>query len=172
MSWAGHSHYSLIVLTAAIVVLLFVVVVKLTRPGSRAVTGALVGGVLASAVNLATDSAAGALRFWRYSEVTTTFGPILYYPIAGFGCAALALILFWLRRRGSSGLVFLSFWAAYGPIRDCVVAKTTHLIEFHYRPWLVVVIADSLSGVVIPMMVAFATIVLFTSERAIPFSRG
>jgi hypothetical protein len=171
MSWVGHSHYGIIALTAAIVVLLFVITVNLTRPGRRAVAGALIGGMLAGAINVVTDAAAGALGFWRYSEVTTAFGPLLYYPIAGFGCAALALILFWLRRRGSSGLAFLSFWAFYAPIRDCAVAKTTHLIEFHYHPWLVVVIADSLSGVVVPILVAYFVIALFTtgaSPRRLP----
>ncbi len=84
--------------------------------------------------------------------------------MAGFGCGALALVVRWLRRRGASGVGFVAFWAVYAPIRDCAVARTTGLIEFRYQPWPVVVAADSLSGVVIPILVAYGAIVLIAGR--------
>ena len=124
-------------------------------------------------MNIATDAAAYHAGFWRYTEVTTSFGPLGYYVVAGFGCGGLALVMLWLRRRGNSVLGFLAFWAVYAPLRDFVVARATHLIEFHYRPVVVVVIADSLSGFVIPVLVAYGVISLFVfgeeaHHRALP----
>lgn len=161
MSFAGHSHFVIIGLTALIVLLLFLAAALWPNASRREIIGALVGGVVAGAVNAGTDAAAYFAGFWRYPEVTTPFGPIFYYLVAGFGCAALALIVRWLRRRGGTGRGFVAFWAAYGPIRDYVVAKTTGLVVFSYDPWPLVVVADSLSGFVIPIAVAYACIVAF-----------
>ncbi len=161
MSFAGHSHFVMVGLTAALVVLLFLAAALWPNASRREVIGALVGGAVAGAVNVATDAAANVAGFWRYTEVTTPYGPIFYYVVAGYGCAALALILRWLRRRGGSGGAFLAFWAVYAPIRDCAVAKTTGLVEFQYDPWPLVVAADSLSSIVAPLVAAYGCIVAF-----------
>jgi hypothetical protein len=150
--------------TAVVVALLFAAAALWPNASRREIVGALVGGVLAGAVNAATDAAAARAGFWRYTEVTTPYGPLLYYVVAGYGCAALALIMRWLRRRGGSGLGFLAFWALYAPIRDCGVAKTTGLIEFNYDPWPLVVVADSLSSILVPLLVAYGCIVAFAGR--------
>ena len=125
--------------------------------------GALVGAVGACVINIATDSAAHSAGFWRYVEVTTPFGPLLYYLEAGLGCGALALVMLWLRGHGGfrSQLGFLAVLAVYAPIRDCATANLTHLIEFRYEPMVVVVIADSLSSFVVPVLVAYGVLALF-----------
>jgi hypothetical protein len=170
MSFAGHSHFGYIVAIGVIVVLVFVALTELTKASRREVIGALVGGVAAGAINIAMDAAAHRAGFWRYTEVTTPFGPLLYYIEAGFGCGALALLMLWLGRRGGrrSQLWFLAVVAVYTPLRDCAAERLTHLIEFHYDPFVLVVIADSLSEFVIPLLVAYGVILLFTRARQSP----
>jgi len=96
--------------------------------------------------------------------VTSPFGPILYYLEAGLGCGALALVMSWLGRRGGSRLGFLAALAVYAPIRDCAVARTTGLIEFRWDP--LVVLADALSSIAIPVLVAYA-VVRIAARRSI-----
>jgi hypothetical protein len=160
MSFAGHSHFVLAALMGVWIAIVFVAVTKWTGASRRAVLGALVGGVAAGAVNIGTDSVAHIAGFWRYTEVTTPFGPLLYYLEAGLGCGALALVMVWLRRR-SSQLAFLLVLAVYAPIRDWATARMTHLIEFDDQLVAVVVLADSLSSFVIPVLVAYGVVSLF-----------
>jgi hypothetical protein len=164
MSFVGHSHFVLVALMGLWIAVVFVAAAKWTRASRHAVLGALLGSVVAGAINVATDAGAHFAGFWRYTEVTTPFGPLLYYFEAGLGCGALALVMLWLRRRRSQ-LVFLLVLAVYAPIRDWATARMTHLIEFHYQPLAVVVIADSLSSFVIPVVVAYTVVALFSRAR-------
>jgi hypothetical protein len=157
VSFAGESHFGLIAALGVWIAIVFVLVAHFTGATRRDVLAALAGSVVAAGVNVATDSAAHAAGFWRYPEVTTPFGPLLYYLEAGVGCAALALILARLRTRRAQ-LAFVSALAVYGPIRDAATAALTHLIEFHYEPAVVVVVADALSSFVIPVLAAYAVL--------------
>ena len=157
MSFAGESHLGLTVAIGVWIAIVFAIVARLTHATRRDIGAALAGSIVAAAANIATDSAAHAAGFWRYTEVTTPFGPLLYYLEAGVGCAALALILAGLRTRRAQ-LGFIAALAVYGPIRDWATAELTHLIEFHYQPAIVVVAADALSSFVIPVLAAYATL--------------
>ena len=166
-------HPWLVVLLGVAIVVVYFVIAGATRATSRERLGALLGGAVAALVNMATDAAAHALGFWRYTEVTTGFGPIVYYLEAGLGCSALALLVRWLGRRHGV-LAQLKFFAAvtvYAPIRDWAMAKTTGLMEFHYDPWIVVVIADALSEFVIPILVAYMGVVLVAPRHPDDASR-
>lgn len=162
MPFAGRSHFDLIAAQGIWILVVFILVAILTRADRRTVTAALLGGVAAGAVNVATDAAAHAAGFWRYPEATTPFGPLLYYVEAGLGCGALALVALWLLRRfgWSATALFFTALAVYGPIRDRVTAERTHLIEFDYDPAPAVVVADALSSFVIPTLVAFGVVLL------------
>jgi hypothetical protein len=158
--FAGRSHLAWIAALGVWIVLVFVIVARATGASRRDQLRALAGGLVAGAVNVATDSAASAAGFWRYPEATTPFGPLLYYLEAGLGCGALALIARWLHDRAGRRAViaFVAALAVYAPIRDWTTAETTHLIVFDYRPWIAVVLADSLSSLVIPVLVAYAVV--------------
>jgi hypothetical protein len=159
VSFAGESHLGLIVAIGVWIAIVFAIVVRVTDSTRHDIVAALAGSIVAAGANIATDTAAHAAGFWRYTEVTTPFGPLLYYLEAGVGCAALALILAALRtRRARFG--FIVALAVYGPIRDWATAELTHLIEFHYQPAIVVVTADALSSFVIPVLAAYATLQL------------
>ena len=164
MPFAGRSHFWLIYVLGAVIAIVFILSARLTNASRREVVAAFVGGLIAGAVNVGTDTAAYALGYWRYPEATTPFGPLVYYVEAGIGCGALALIArFVARRRGPrAALSFVGVFALYGPIRDYATAETTHLIEFHYDPAPIVIVADSLSGFVIPIGVAYAVIWLIS----------
>jgi hypothetical protein len=167
VSFAGESHFGLVVVMGVWIAIVFVIAARWTNASRRAVLGALAAGVAAGAVNIATDAVAHSAGFWRYVEVTTPFGPLLYYIEAGLGCGALALVMLWLRRRGGfrSQLGLLAVLAVYAPIRDWATASVTHLIEFRYEPVVVVVIADSLSSLVVPVLVAYGVISLFVRSE-------
>jgi hypothetical protein len=168
MSFAGHSHFGLVAEMGIWIAIVFVTAMEWTKASRRAVLGALAGGLCAAAINMATDAAAHAAGFWRYPEVTTPFGPLLYYIEAGLGCGALALVMLWLHRRGGSRLGFLLVLAVYAPIRDYATARATHLIEIQYQPMVAVVIADSLSSLVVPVLVAYGVVSLFVRGEVPP----
>lgn len=167
MSFAGQSHLGLIVAIGVWIVIVFAAVVRFTNATRREVTASLAGSIAAAAANIATDSAAHAAGFWRYTEVTTPFGPMLYYLEAGLGCAALALILARLRTWPAK-LALVGVLAIYGPIRDWATAELTHLIEFHYQPAILVVIADALSSFVVPVLAAYSALIGLRRSVATP----
>src|SRR5690349_1945882 len=131
MPFAGRSHLALIIGLGLWIVVVFVLAARWTRATRRERVAALLGGAVAGAVNVATDSAAYRLGYWEYPEATTTFGPLLYYLEAGLGCGALALVALWLRRRFSvrAVVIFIAALGAYAPIRDWATAESTGLIE-------------------------------------------
>lgn len=92
MSFAGESHLGLIIAIGVWIAIVFAIVVRVTDSTRREIAAALAGSIVAAGANIATDTASHAAGFWRYTEVTTPFGPLLYYLEAGVGCAALALI--------------------------------------------------------------------------------
>src|SRR6516225_3996799 len=118
MPFAGQSHFGLITAMGVWIAIVFAIVALWTRASRRERIAAAVGGMIAGAVNLATDAAAHAAGFWRYTEATTPFGPILYYIEAGLGCGALALVMRWLGRRYGvyAQLKFLLALAIWAPI--------------------------------------------------------
>jgi hypothetical protein len=158
----GRTHVLFIAALGVVIVAIFVAAARLTRASRRQVLGALAGAAAAGAINLALDVAAHAAGFWRYPEASTSFGPLLYYVEAGLGFGAIALALLWSWRRfGWRGpAVGFGVFAVYGPVRDRVTAASTHLIEFNYSPPIVVVLADSLFEYVLPMLGAYAVLVL------------
>jgi hypothetical protein len=162
MPFAGRSHIAFIVVLGVWIVVVFVACARLTGATRREWVAALLGGVVAGAVNVATDAAAYRLGYWQYPEATTTFGPLLYYAEAGLGCGALALIARWMRRRWGARavVIFIVALGVYAPIRDWATAEATGLIQFHYDPWPVVILADALSSFVIPVTVAYGVLAL------------
>ena len=165
MPFAGRSYLGLIAVEGIVIATVFYAVARLSRASRWRAVAALVGGLVAGAGNVATDALAHRFGWWHYPEATTPFGPLLYYVEAGVGCGALALVAVWLRQRhGGVALgTFLAYLAVYGPIRDAVTARTTGLIEFDYDPLPVVVVADALSGFIIPVLVAYGVINRFGS---------
>lgn len=172
MPFAGLTHHVWIAILGAWIVVVFVLAARWTRASRREQLAAILGGVAAGAVNVATDAAAHAAGFWRYPEATTPFGPVLYYLEAGLGCGALALVMRWLGHRfgARAQLWFVAALAVYGPIRDWATAETTHLIEFRYEPAAVVVIADALSSFVVPVLVAYGVLAAMSPRSTDPGS--
>jgi hypothetical protein len=171
--FAGRSHFGLIGAEGALIAAVFWFVAWRTRAPRAVVMSAFAGGLLAGAVNVGTDTVAHHNGWWRYPEATTPFGPLLYYVEAGIGCGALAMVAWWLWQRLGAGaaVVFIALLTAYGPIRDAATANATGLIDFDYSPFVVVVIADALSGFTIPVLVALATIQSTGSAAAAKPSR-
>jgi hypothetical protein len=169
MPFAGRSYLPLIFALGAWIAIVFVVVAQLTNTSRRGLVAALVGGLVAGGVNVATDAAAHSAGYWRYPEATTPFGPLLYYFEAGIGCAALALVARWLHRRSglAEAAAFVAALGVYGPLRDRAVAEMTGLVDFTYEPLVVVVVADALSGFVVPTLVALAAIVALDRPRRV-----
>jgi hypothetical protein len=167
MPFAGETHRIFIALLGVWIAIVFAICARLTRATRREWLAAIAGGVIAGAVNVGTDAAAFELGWWRYPEATTPFGPLLYYVLAGLGCGALALVARWLDRRYGARAVaiFVGALGVYAPMRDAATAATTHLIEFRYDPWPVVIVADALSSFVIPVLVAYAVVSLSASRK-------
>jgi len=160
MPFAGRSYFGLIGAEGVVIAAVFAFVAWRTRAPRAVVVRAFLGGLVAGAVNVGTDAAAHYFGWWRYPDATTPFGPLLYYLEAGIGCGALAIVAWWLSHRfGARAVVaFIALLTAYGPIRDAATANATDLIEFDYSPFVLVVVADALSGFAIPVLVAFAAI--------------
>lgn len=94
--------------------------------------------------------------FVAVARLTTPFGPLAYYPLAGLGFAALALGFWRLERRfGARALAAaLSVICIYGAIRDHRVAERTGLLEF--AAGFPVAIADGVLEWGVPFLVAVA----------------
>src|SRR5712691_7670608 len=99
MPVAGRSHFAFIAVQGVVVALVFLAAAYFTDATRRSIVGALAGGALAGTVNVGLDSVAHTAGWWSSTEVTTPFGPLLYYAASGVGFGAFALIALWARRR-------------------------------------------------------------------------
>ena len=140
-------------LIAPVAALALLLVIYLTRPGPRRVSGALLGGLFAGTLNLVLDSAAFSLGLWRYPFTHAAFGPLGFYLAAGlFYGAGMALIGWRIDRRfGRRGvLIFLACFAVYGPLRDYLgsaAASAAGLQFIVFAPGPLAVLADALCWV-------------------------
>jgi hypothetical protein len=130
-------------MTVGICSLLLLIVIWFTRPGLRRLAGALTGGLVFSALNVACDIIGYYAGWWHYLFTEDTHAPWLVYAGAGsFYGVAVALIGWRINRRFKvRGLIiFLFLLSMFGAIRDFAYASLTHLLAFGHG--IVPIIAD------------------------------
>ena len=164
MWFAGPSRLGLIVAIGVWIAIVFVCVVRFTNATRSEVVAALAASSAAGLAKIATDRAAHADGFWRVTEVTTPFGPLALLPRSRPGLRRAPADLDPAAQLASEARAPRA--QVCGPIRDRATAELTHLIEFHYQPALLVVIADSLlvviadswSSFIVPVLAEYAVL--------------
>jgi hypothetical protein len=122
-------------MTAAVSFVLLLIVTWFTRPRLRRLVGALVGGLVFLALNVACDIIAYYAGWWHYPFTEESHAPWLFYLGAGllYG-TAVALIGWRINRRFKVRglLIFLLLLSMFGAIRDFAYASVTNLLVFGY----------------------------------------
>lgn len=138
------------------ILLIFVATAYFTRATRRRIVASLMGAASGALVGVVVDIVAHDAGWWTYRNVSTPYGPPLFYVASGLGFGALTLVAWRLMRRfGWRGLIGeLAVLMLYGPPRDYLLADLPGLMDFRWST--AVVVLDSLLVWAIPFMIAVA----------------
>jgi hypothetical protein len=146
---------------------IFAVAVWLTRAGMKRAAAALTGGLIATAINIAWDTIAWRLDWWRYTFSDDAIAPLsMYIPVA-FVFGAAAGLVGWriIRAMGWVGVaVFYSFFVGLGVIRDHIVAVRGDV--FVFGPGVTPHVIDAIGYLTIALAVQLTMQMLAGSPRS------
>jgi len=94
----GLTMDQLALLSLVPVTALALLVISLTRPGLRRLSGALLGGIAGGLLNLVADLVAFSLGLWHYASTHPAIASPWFYVTAGLGYGAVASLIGWCQR--------------------------------------------------------------------------